>query len=331
MSLTKEARNSTSVPLSIIHQAEMYTYKAYGQKIISEIKIPELPSLEDVNLKKLSQIKISVEKRRGSSAPNQEEGCMKANGDEIVFRWNSVGKFLVQDGRSIRIFPEPHTDRVLLRAPLLGPVIAAALFQQGFLVLHASAVELEGKAFAFFGRKGWGKSTLAAAFYAEGHSVLTDDVLVVKLRGGSKPLVAPSFPRLKLSPKAAELSLGDNPDDLEPVFEGAHKRARYVREKFSADLRPIGGIYVLDRGDREMSKNLTRKESLMECISHSYIEKISHNNKNIRKNNFERCKKLSKKVRPKILTRRVSFDTTKKVVRYIKKDIKNNSKKTPWS
>jgi hypothetical protein len=300
----------------------MYTYKAYGQKIISEIKIPELPSLENENTKKLSQIKISVERRRRAYTPTQEEGCIKANGDEIVFRWNSVGKFLVQDGRSIRIFPKPHADRGLLRAPLLGPVIAAALFQQGFLVLHASAVELEEKALAFFGRKGWGKSTLAAAFYAEGYSVLTDDVLVVKLRDESKPLVAPTFPRLKLSPKAAELSLGDNPDDLEPVFEGAHKRARYVREKFSADLRPIGGIYVLDRGDKETSENLTKKESLMECISHSYIEKISHNNQDIRKNNFERCKKFSKKVKSKILTRRVSFNATKKVVNYIIKDIK---------
>lgn len=300
----------------------MYTYKAYGQKIISEIKIPEFPSLENEEIKKPPQIRISVEKRGWISTPTQEEGCVKANGDEIVFRWNSVGKFLVQDGKSIRIFPKPHVDRGLLRAPLLGPVIASALFQQGFLVLHASAVELEEKALAFFGRKGWGKSTLAAAFYAEGHSVLTDDVLVVKLRGESRPLVAPTFPRLKLSPKAAELSLGDDPDDLEPVFEGAHKRARYVRKKFSADLRPIGGIYVLDRGEKEMSRNLTRKESLMECISHSYIEKISHNNQSIRKNNLERCKILSKKVKSKILTRRVSFDAVDEVVKYIKKDTK---------
>jgi hypothetical protein len=51
----------------------------------------------------------------------------------------------------------------------------------GKLVFHASAVLIEGKAVAFVGVSGRGKSTLAAAFAAKGYPFLADDGLVVSV------------------------------------------------------------------------------------------------------------------------------------------------------
>ena len=52
--------------------------------------------------------------------------------------------------------------------------------KQGHEPLHATVVVVDGKGVAFFGDSGWGKSTLAASFIKAGHSVLTDDLLVIR-------------------------------------------------------------------------------------------------------------------------------------------------------
>ena len=67
------------------------------------------------------------------------------------------------------------------------------LQQRGYLVLHASAVAAGGTAVAFLGHAGWGKSTTAAALYAQGYGLVTDDVLAVEMSSG-RLMVPPGEP-----------------------------------------------------------------------------------------------------------------------------------------
>lgn len=92
---------------------------------------------------------------------------------------------------------------------LQDQVIPRVICHGGRLVMHASAVELtDGRTVAFTGPSGWGKSTLASAFYQAGHRLLTDDCLLLENRGGMVSAV-PAYSSLRLWPdSASELAAG---------------------------------------------------------------------------------------------------------------------------
>jgi hypothetical protein len=85
-----------------------------------------------------------------------------------------------------------------------GAVLASVLTLRGACVLHASAVELSGKALAFVGLSGSGKSMLAALCCAAGCRLLTDDLLVVEKAGGALSALRGTT-RLRLRQSAADL------------------------------------------------------------------------------------------------------------------------------
>lgn len=65
-----------------------------------------------------------------------------------------------------------------------GALPAMVLLLRGEGVLHASAVEIDGRAVAFVGRSGMGKSTLAALICRHGGRLVTDDVLRYEVVAG---------------------------------------------------------------------------------------------------------------------------------------------------
>jgi hypothetical protein len=69
--------------------------------------------------------------------------------------------------------------REVLPVLLAGNVLAMLLLLRGELVLHASAVERDGRAIGLVGHSGAGKSTLAAMACLAGCKLVTDDVLRV--------------------------------------------------------------------------------------------------------------------------------------------------------
>jgi hypothetical protein len=122
------------------------------------------------------------------------------------------------------------------------------LHQRGHLVLHASAVAVEGKAVAFCGACGAGKSTLAAALMRHGYPFVNDDVCHVGVDRG-RPAVLPDGRMLKLWGDAVE-SLALAARRGEAVRGNVQKFYMVPEHDVPTTARPLLAVYILrDTGD----------------------------------------------------------------------------------
>ncbi|MFQ5946352.1 MAG: hypothetical protein ACE5NC_08900 [Anaerolineae bacterium] len=124
-------------------------------------------------------------------------------------RWSGLFEFLVSpDGRRIACHSLTRASAEAFHAYLLGQVLSFALIKQGIEPLHSTAMVIDGEAVGFVGDTGYGKSSLGAAFLQAGHSLLTDDLLVLKDEG-NRFVAYPGPPRIKLFPGIARSLLGE--------------------------------------------------------------------------------------------------------------------------
>ncbi|HKT82248.1 MAG TPA: hypothetical protein VJQ84_00265, partial [Solirubrobacterales bacterium] len=100
------------------------------------------------------------------------------------------GSFLIEPGPD-RVIVERHDgDAELLEHRIASSALCVLLALRGDLVLHASAVEADGRATIFCGPSQRGKSTLAQALGEAGCRLLSEDGIAVEL-GESGPLAFP--------------------------------------------------------------------------------------------------------------------------------------------
>jgi hypothetical protein len=124
--------------------------------------------------------------------------------------------------RTIRVHPAPGADPGLITIFIEGSVFANALAADGLLALHASAVEIGGRALAIVGPSGAGKSTLAALLCVEGSRLVSDDVLRVDPTA-SGPICFPGSRSLRLRPAAARLGSAIGEAEIEETADGRIK------------------------------------------------------------------------------------------------------------
>ncbi len=105
---------------------------------------------------------------------------LATSGDGFLLRFPGLADFVIsRDTRRIAAWPpRKPTTRPCIHL-LLDQVLPRLLGHLGRLVLHASAVEVDGRAIAFAGQTGRGKSTLAASLHQAGCPLLCDDALIV--------------------------------------------------------------------------------------------------------------------------------------------------------
>lgn len=246
----------------------MFSYLVYGLRINSELYLPELIPSEG---------KADVTIRLGNLDPpllkaTSTECYCHTTAEEAYLFWEEGGTVLVRGGREIIVAPIPGVEEQVLRLYLLGAAFGILLHQRGLMVLHASAVAVNGSAIAFIGDSGWGKSTTAGALYARGHSVMTDDVTALDLNSTSSPTVLPGFPQLKLWPEAAE-TLGNAPETSHQLHPELEKRA-HITDRFSHTPLPLKCIYVLDDGPVLEIKPLQGQEALAALMRNWYCARF---------------------------------------------------------
>jgi hypothetical protein len=158
---------------------------------------------------------------------------------------------------------------------LLGPVLGFALRLRGIPCLHASAVEVGGRAVALLGGAAAGKSTTAAAFARLGYPVLTDDVAPILERNDALH-IQPAYAQLRLWPDSAALLFGSE-DALPRLTPTWSKRALDLQghgHAFRGEPLPLAAIYLL--GNRTPAgevriEPLSAREALRTLLAHSYV------------------------------------------------------------
>lgn len=84
-----------------------------------------------------------------------------------------------RDARTATIRARVDVSPERLVHPVLAPIGIAVAHWSGHVPLHASAVIVEGRAWAILADRGDGKTTTVAALERAGHGVVTDDLLIV--------------------------------------------------------------------------------------------------------------------------------------------------------
>jgi len=217
-------------------------YTAAGLCVGSEIELPGMLGMEPRSdtpdiLFRLGDVPESL--------PNAVElgPTWQIDEQRFLIRIPNVARFLVCDGREILVAPEAGTPLSEVAIFLSGTVLGILLHQRAHVVLHASAVEVGGKAVLFCGSSGAGKSTLAATLNKRGYPVIADDFSAIGFSPDGVPQVLPDGRNLKLWADATQQL------DLQP---GAQVRASTNMKKYYVEPQstagkplPLGAIYEL--------------------------------------------------------------------------------------
>jgi hypothetical protein len=154
------------------------------------------------------------------------------------------GRHLVSpDGRRIVSYL-PRISPWRWQRLLLAQVLPLAATLQGLELLHASAVEYDGRVFGFVARAGAGKTSTAAHLVALGGSLLTDDVLALE-RSDDGVIAHPGANTLHLDTRELARITAPGSDRLGSVLGGADKVM--LAAPVAAQARRLDALYFLER------------------------------------------------------------------------------------
>ncbi len=158
---------------------------------------------------------------------------------------------------------EPETLRQLLQQIL--PLVANG---QRATMLHAGAVQVGGRAIAFMGRTGLGKSTLTAAFASQGCRFLCDDALQISLSDEGRPVAAPGQPHLRLWNDSAHALAGVRGEPEAKSRIPAGRRFAHCTEEQS-----LAAIYLLGESESTAPSfdPVRPTDALLELVGNSFL------------------------------------------------------------
>lgn len=294
----------------------LFNYRAYGLNICSEIPIPELPPILEKNLK--INVKISLRKINLPPKASIEGRNVKATNKVIYRFWDGIGKFELIDGKEIFIDPDVNADLKILRRFLLGTVLAVFLYQRGFFVMHASAINIQNGAIAILGKSGSGKSSTAMEFYKNGYPVVADDFIAIQFQKDGTPIVTPGFPKLKLS---YDYIISNKIDLEEVLYLDSKLKSNYVNvaKGFPQTHLKLKRIYILEKGDNLNLKQINPQEIFKKLLSNTFAVNMLHNLGNGR--NLDYYSNITKKVPIKSLMIPRSFQMLPPAIKLVETDI----------
>jgi hypothetical protein len=154
------------------------------------------------------------------------------------------------------------------------------LESRGRIVLHASAVSVNGQGVVFLATNTGGKTSLSSSLMRVGHPLLTDDFLAVSLDNDSA-VGHPGFPQMRMWPDLADHFLGGHVH-LPFVLPDTEKR-RVALEKegmgvFCAADTPLRRLYLPvrldDPGASIRVEPIPPQQALIELVRESFLSTI---------------------------------------------------------
>jgi hypothetical protein len=130
-----------------------------------------------------------------------DERCVVRD-DDAVIEVPGVARYRVTAGTDITVEQLDSAPSAAVEAHLLGVALGVAWLQRGRLVLHASAIAVGGRAVAFVGPAGVGKSTVAGIL-SRRYPLITDDTCVVDIKSHGCAVTWRGTTQLKLTSEAS--------------------------------------------------------------------------------------------------------------------------------
>ena len=275
------SRSKSAVDADSAGGRDFYRYSVYGISLRSEfpLALPALgeSSLQDIELRLGSPALFSAALRSATFEPSPDgwrQYAFLRDGTTYV-RWPDLAEFLVSaDGLRLTCGLGP-TSQEAFEVYLLGQALSFALVKRGFEPLHATTVVIKGRAVAFLGSSGFGKSSLAACFLEAGYPLLTDDLLLLQKNGrGFQGYPGP--PRIKLFPKMARAFLKGNLGGV-PMNSGTAKLVLplFENQTYRATA-PLHAIYVLNsprsvyRKQKIIVESLSPREAFLALLRNTF-------------------------------------------------------------
>jgi hypothetical protein len=251
----------------------MPTYRAHGLVIESDVELPLPPSPPappDVVLRRRENREVPHERPPGDRLAEVGRPdrtifyTLARDASHTVLRYPNLCDFVGDASfEHIDVHLHPEADEGLLPVLIAGALLAIHLMLRQELVLHASAVQVEGRALAFVGRSGMGKSTLATALCAKGYPLVSDDLL----RVDATLLTYPGATETRLRDSARPLANGT-------AYETADGRLAVRPSDVVTDPLPLAAC-VIPQPSRDVTEVSTRRlrpaEALLRLSSYPRV------------------------------------------------------------
>lgn len=254
----------------------------YGARLRSAIDFPELPPLPEGTVRWQLDLATALPPIHDAVECGVEPLYADVSARLIAHRdghrvsIDDTGSFDISRDRSrIRFTERPGAWPEFIRAHCLGRVLATAMYLDGWLPLHGSAVAVDGGVIAFLAPKGFGKSSLAFALSVAGARLVTDDTFPVEL--GARPLAWPGVQHLRLRDDARE-GLGASPDA--DTREGKSLVTLTVAQRALDAPAPLVAIYLLhpivppEAGPPAIRTLLPEMLATMSLVSHVKVGRM---------------------------------------------------------
>lgn len=237
-----------------------FHYLAFGQRICSTMSLPGFASSDFSNGYHVAVRLMDFtngEKDNDCGSPINRlstnlglDLIVYEHSEGYMLRFEGACDFVVSDrGATIEVNPYRGITAGWLQNMIYGILMAFSLHLRGTGNLHASSVEIPGGAVAFLGDPGAGKSTMAAAFAERGHSVISDDVLVIESKSG-KYLAQPGVSHLTLS-RASMNTVGRGNMEMDSLISVGEKLRLPVDgswANFATKPVSMKAMFLLSRG-----------------------------------------------------------------------------------
>jgi len=286
----------------------------YGLVVRSDIELPELQSVDSEDTTDDAVIQRGQISPVPESAGGSDGERFQADPEKCHLTYDGVGSFLIESGERIQYDPATAqaTQTGAFRKILLNQGLGLLLHQRGYLVLHASAVSIGGRAVVFLGERGAGKSTTAAALHLRGFPVIADDVVGITIENG-EPTVVPGVAHLHLTADTAGLL------DIEhSTTEGTTRKRQYRAEGVSTPV-PLRRIYHLEGGESVSLRTLSGRASFLTLLDNSYATAVLSDTETV-SDHFRLCSDVLEEVPCRRLQRPKDAETLPTIIEQLRDD-----------
>lgn len=287
-----------------------FQYRLWDYRVVSDFDLGELetassdshPLLGDLHVVRAAENGWALNGERALEYRYDNGDLWQASwsaGDDYISRFPQFCSFRIQPQQMrIECAPEAGAAESTIAHLILDHAIPRLLsLKPGYLVLHASAMQVEKRTIAILGTSGQGKSTLAAWFASRGFPLLTDDCLVLRkdvLRRdppAQQWLAQPSYHSVRLWPESVNALRIDESALREFAHYSSKRRTGKAAEfQFATGGSVLAACFVLADSQTEQPgapavRTLSVNEAFLELAR--AVFRLDAENEQINRSEFE--------------------------------------------